>query len=244
MPLLGLIGFPLSHSFSPRFFMSKFERLGLHDWDYRLFPIEHISELPQLIENHKDLVALNVTIPHKQHVLRFCGTLSDEAAAIGASNLITIKRNGHLNELKAYNTDYYGFTESISDWYRQIHGKALVLGTGGASKAIQYALKQLNIDFDVAGRSGPLTYQNIRLSSYQLIINCTPVGMYRENGSPEECLPLHYEDVRRDHHFYDLVYNPEYTVMMRKFEEKGARVKNGLQMLYLQAERAWTIINS
>jgi shikimate dehydrogenase len=243
MPIIGLIGYPLAHSFSPQYFKDKFKTLGLTDWDYQLFPLEHIQDLPALINKHQDLLALNITIPHKESVLRFCTELNPDVQHIGAANLLTIDRTGNTTtHLKAYNTDYYGFTESLSGWYKQIHGKTLVLGTGGSSKAVQYALSKLQLDFDVAGRRSKLNYENLDLSQYQLIVNCTPVGMYSETIKSEKILPLPYDMVNEHHLFYDLVYNPGETEMMKLFENHGAKVKNGLQMLHLQAEHAWTII--
>jgi shikimate dehydrogenase len=240
MPLLGLIGYPLSHSFSPQFFKGKFESLGLTDWDYQLFPLPDITALPSLLDNH-ELIALNVTIPHKQSVLRFCTELSPEVKAIGAANLIIISRpDQHKAILKAHNTDYYGFSESLRHWYGAEEGKALILGTGGSSKAVQYALSIMNIHYDVVGRHSTLNYQNIELGDYKLIINCTPVGM---KYSESETLPLPYEQVHEGQFFYDLVYNPSETAMMKLFADKGVIVKNGLEMLHLQAERTWEIVN-
>ncbi|MES2619264.1 MAG: shikimate dehydrogenase, partial [Bacteroidota bacterium] len=193
MPLLGLTGYPLSHSFSPAYFAEKFRLLNLHNWSYQLFPLEDISGIQSLISEQPDLIALNVTIPHKQAILPYCGWLSEEVKAIGAANLVLIDRLSGAPMLKAYNTDHYGFEKSLETWYGKHSGRALVMGTGGASKAIQYSLQKQGRAFDLVGRSTTLQYSDLDLSAYELIINCTPAGM--KNGSAESLLPLPYEKV-------------------------------------------------
>jgi shikimate dehydrogenase len=244
MPLLGLIGYPLAHSFSPGFFREKFSTQHLYDWDYQLFPIKEITSLPALISDNPRLVAFNVTIPHKKSVLDLCDVLTEDVVKIGASNLVIIDRpESGKPVLTAYNTDHYGFSESLKAWPQESVKKALVLGSGGSSQAIQYSLGQMTIDFDVAGRNLPLNYKNINLALYELIINCTPVGMQKEGVDyASEALPLPYGQVHEGQYFYDLVYNPGNTAMMDLFARGGAKVRNGLKMLQLQAEKGWGII--
>jgi shikimate dehydrogenase len=245
MPLLGLIGYPLSHSFSQEYFRKKFRDLQLHDWDYQLFPIKNISELPGIIRQNEDLQALNVTIPHKQSVLSYCDSLSEEVKAIGAANLLLIDRMNSKPALKAFNTDSPAFAESLRTWYKDKNGKALVLGNGGSSKAIQYALQKMNIGFDVTGRSLDLDFESVDLSLYELVINCTPLGMNKPGTDFEnELLPLNYEQVHAGQYFYDLVYNPAETAMMKQFARRGATVRNGLEMLHLQADLGWGVVRS
>jgi shikimate dehydrogenase len=239
MPLLGLIGYPLAHTFSPAYFKQKFKDENHLDWDYQAFPLEYIESLPSLLDSQTELIGFNVTIPHKTGVLKYCHTLSEEVEKIGAANFILIDPKTKL--LSAYNTDYWGFADSLKAWYTG-NGRALVLGNGGSSKAIQYALEILQIPFDVCSRMGELNYSNIDLSRYQLLVNCTPVGMsgVTQDGNGELNLP--YQQINRTHFFYDLVYNPERTIMMEHFAAQGAVVKNGLEMLHLQADKAWEMV--
>jgi len=238
MPLLGLIGYPLGHTFSPTYFKQKFKAENISDWDYQAFPISDIGLLPDLIFSHPNLVGFNVTIPYKTEVLNFCFSQSAEVEAIGAANFILIEPTS--KSLSAYNTDFWGFAESLKTWYNG-NGKALVLGNGGSSKAIQYALKILQISFEVCSRKGGLNYSNIDLSKYDLVVNCTPVGM-SGNTDNDGLLDLPYHQIGSAHYFYDLVYNPENTSMMQHFKANGAKVKNGLEMLHLQADRAWEMV--
>jgi shikimate dehydrogenase len=243
MPKLGLIGFPLSHSFSPKYFESKFKDLGLTDWSYELFPIRNIHQVPKIIESNPDLVAFNVTIPYKEEILEYCEILSEDVENISAANLIVINKINSTHNLSAYNTDYLGFSKSLLHF---TNGKkinsALVMGTGGSSKAIQYALKKLKIPFHVQSRDSKPNYSELNLSRFDLIINCTPVGMHKENIQKTLSLPLNFKSIQKNCLYYDLIYNPEKTEMMNKFEEHGALTKNGLEMLHLQADEAWKII--
>jgi shikimate dehydrogenase len=243
MPLLGLIGFPLAHSFSQEYFRVKFSSLKLLDWEYRMFPIQNISELPDIVDQNSELLALNVTIPHKQSVLPFCDSITEEVKAIGAANLVTINRiKDGKPELKGHNTDHYGFAKSLISWQPGHLQKAVILGDGGASKAVQYALQELKIDFEVLNHHA-LNHQIVNLTQYDLVVNCTPVGMKKEGINYEsELLPLAYQEIHAGQYFYDLVYNPEETAMMKQFALKGAIVKNGIEMLHLQADKAWEII--
>jgi shikimate dehydrogenase len=239
MPLMGLIGYPLAHSFSPGYFKEKFKLEDLSDWDYQAFPLTEINKLPELISLHPNLIGFNVTIPYKSEVLKYCNSQSDEVKAIGAANFILI--DPETKFLSAYNTDYWGFTQSLETWYTG-NGRALILGNGGSSKAIQYALEKLQIPFDVCSRKGDLNYRNLDLSQYSLIVNCTPVGM-SGNTDKDGLLDLPYHQINSSHYFYDLVYNPETTGMMQKFADRGAKAKNGLEMLHLQADKAWEMLN-
>lgn len=239
MPLLGLIGYPLEHSFSPGFFREKFRAPGLESWDYRLFPLQDISELRDLLAQHTDLIGLNVTIPYKQAVLDFCRFQSADVRAIGAANCIRINRTHKVDViLEAFNTDFGGWKESVKPWYVPSRNRALVLGSGGSSRAVCHALVQMNILYDVAGRQADLNYGNLSLKHYDLIVNCTPAGTA---GMEPRLLPLPYQDIDPSMFFYDLVYNPGTTPMMEEFMQRGAQVKNGLEMLYLQAEASWKI---
>lgn len=238
MPLLGLIGYPLSHSFSPAYFREKFRLLGLNNWDYTPFPIQSIEMLPGLVQDHPELIGFNVTIPYKESVLSYCKTLSPEVLSIGAANCILVHRQGQRYSLEAFNTDCIGFSASLIKWYKPTRKKALVLGNGGASKAIQYALPYMDVPFDVAGRSLPLNYSNVRLAQYDLVINCTPAGM---KGFETDRLDLPYQEIAEGTYYLDLVYNPVQTPMMEAFSKEGAIAMNGEKMLHAQADKAWEI---
>ena len=238
--LLGLIGYPLSHSFSKKYFTEKFKKEGVNDFQYELFPLEKIDLLTDLLEKHPNIKGLNVTIPYKELVLPFLKELSPAAEQIGAVNTINIK-NG---ELYGFNTDVYGFEKSLAPLLKSNHQKALILGTGGAAKAVQYVLEKLNIDFKYVSRtpqSNQLTYSNIdknTLTEYHLIINTTPLGM---SPKIDSCPAIAYEHLTDQHLLYDLVYNPPETLFLKKGKDQGATIKNGLEMLVLQAEKSWEI---
>lgn len=244
--LYGLIGYPLSHSFSKRYFTEKFEREGLSDRRYELFPLPAIDKLPELIKRFPELRGLNVTIPYKEVVLPLLDEVQGEAAAIGAVNTIAVRKEA----LIGYNTDVYGFETSLRRFLEENGarpGAALMLGTGGAAKAVAYVLGNLSIPFLRVSRNperGDLIYEEIDqglMDRHQLIINTTPLGM----APGIETFPiLPYEYLTSGHLLYDLVYNPERTAFLRKGARRGCPVKNGLEMLYLQAERSWAIWNS
>lgn len=243
MRLFGLIGYPLSHSFSKKYFREKFSREGIMHNHYELFPIENINQLPLLLKNNPELIGLNVTIPYKQAVLPFLHELDPEAAGVGAVNCIRIG-NGRL---RGYNTDVYGFKESLLQLIPvPFHGKALVLGTGGAAKAVLYVLTGLGIDYITVSRSrgqADLVYEDIDanvLNDTLLIVNTTPLGM-APNVHTVPSLP--YEFLTKKHILYDLVYNPEKTLFLDHGEKQGCRIINGIPMLHLQAEKAWQIWN-
>lgn len=242
--MYGLIGYPLGHSFSAGFFNDKFKREGI-DEHYSLFPIENINELPVLIKEHPDLHGLNVTIPYKEKVIPFLSELSDDAREIGAVNVVAISDNGKI--LKGYNSDAIGFRDSIKPLLKPDMKKALVLGTGGASKAVAYVLRNLGIDVRFVSRhkgEDNFTYEDLTpevISEYKVIVNTTPLGMWPKT---ESCPDIPYSLLTHSHLCYDLVYNPETTTFMRKSAEMGATVKNGLEMLHRQALAAWDIWNS
>ncbi len=247
MRTFGLIGFPLSHSFSKKFFSEKFEKEQITDCGYDLFPIEKAESILTLISQNPSLCGLNVTIPHKVAVLPFMSELDAAAAEIGAVNCIEIRTENNKALLKGYNTDAYGFEESLKPLLEKQHQKALVFGNGGAAKAVKYVLKQLGIPYLVVVRKqteNTVLYENITadlLMEYTLLINTTPLGM-----SPHlESYPqIPYQYLTEQHLAYDLVYNPEETVFLNKAKQQGAKIKNGLEMLYLQAERSWYIWNA
>ncbi len=244
--LFGLIGYPLSHSFSKKYFSDKFLKEGVSDCYYELFPLKDISEFPLLIKKYPNLKGLNVTIPYKESVLPFLDVFDENAAAVGAVNTIKI----HSGKLYGYNTDVYGFEKSLLQFLKtgQLSSiqKALVLGTGGASKAVCFVLKKLGIFYAKVSRDskkGDLTYEDLDekiLSDTQLIINTTPLGM-APNATTFPALD--YELLDSNHFLFDLVYNPEKTVFLTKGKKQGCSIMNGLPMLQLQAEKAWEIWN-
>jgi len=240
----GLIGYPLSHSFSQKYFTEKFQREQIADCVYENFPLADISEFSALIQQHDDLCGLNVTIPYKEKVIPFLTEQSDVVKATGACNCIKIN-NGRL---AGYNTDVIGFENSLKPLLQPHHTKALVLGTGGAAKAVHYVLNKLGIAFTEVSRTpskaAQIAYDKIgeaSISEYQLIINTSPVGMYPK---VDECPPLPYQFLTSKHYLYDLVYNPAKTLFLQKGEAQGAAVKNGHDMLIIQAEEGWRIWNS
>nr|WKN40233.1 shikimate dehydrogenase [Tunicatimonas sp. TK19036] len=235
----GLIGYPLSHSFSKRYFTNKFEREGITDSVYELFEIETIDRLPSVLDQNPTLRGLNVTIPYKQQVMAFVDQLDAVAERIGAVNTVRIrdgKRTG-------FNSDYYGFRDSLTRWLNGVViPQALVLGTGGASKAVVCVLQDMGISYTYVSRQSSeqaISYgdlQKTNLRDYPLIINTTPLGM---SPNIETCPELSYDQLTPEHYCYDLVYNPEQTAFMKKAQAYGAQTKNGLEMLQLQAEKSW-----
>lgn len=245
MKVFGLIGYPLTHSFSKKYFTEKFEKLGLTDCSYKLFPIEQIEDLPQLIANNPNLVGLNVTIPYKEAVLPYLTGLDETAKAVGAVNTILIKED----ELTGYNTDVIGFSQSIKPLLHPQHERALIMGTGGAAKAVAHVLKGLGIQYYFVSREKKnlpncLTYAELNQAVFnacKMVINTTPVGMY-PNTDNAPALP--YEFFTAEHSAYDLVYNPTDTRFMQLAAQQGAHAVNGLNMLYSQAEAAWKVWNA
>lgn len=244
----GLIGYPLSHSFSKTYFSKKFEEEGKINEVYENYPIDNISKLETIINNEPDLVGLNVTIPYKQKVLSYLHTINDVAKEISAVNTIKIDRKDNEIQLSGYNTDVFGFRESLLPYVKPHHKKALVLGTGGASKAIKYVLQKLQIGYVSVSRNpiacNCIGYQEINeqvMEEFGIIINTTPLGTYPNIDS---CPELPYHLVTEQHLLYDLVYNPETTLFMEQGQKKGATTVNGLNMLYLQANKSYEIWNS
>ncbi|HRG29227.1 MAG TPA: shikimate dehydrogenase [Chitinophagales bacterium] len=242
MKLFGLIGFPLSHSFSEKFFSEKFEREEIEDCKYELYPLENIEDIRLLFEVNKDLKGLNVTIPYKESVIEYLDDLDDIAQKIGAINCIKIDEIQRVG----YNTDYAGFRDSLKPLLKKHHTQALVLGTGGASKAVVYALQELGIGTTLVSRktgAAQLTYADINkaiIDNHTIIINCSPVGMYPDIN---QCPDIPYQFINSNHILYDLIYNPGKTMFLQHGEKQGATIKNGLEMLELQAEYAWEIWN-
>ncbi|WOK05753.1 shikimate dehydrogenase [Imperialibacter roseus] len=245
--LFGLIGFPLTHSFSRKYFSEKFLREGISDASYELYEMETAASFPALFAENPNLVGINVTIPHKKAVIPLLNKLDQSASRVGAVNVIRKERDGQLT---GFNSDYIGFLRSLQSWAGDaiVGAKALVLGTGGAASAVRVALEDLKIEFLQVSRSagnGVITYGDLKndptiLESRKLIINTTPLGTYPDTG---KCPEIDFERIGSGHLFYDLVYNPAETLFMKKGQEHGAKVKNGYDMLVLQAERAWEIWN-
>ncbi len=244
MRRFGLIGFPLNHSFSPGYFSKKFADEGLHDCVYESYPLTSINELRQLLEKHKDLEGLNVTIPYKKKVIRFLDEGSDEVKQMVACNCIKIKDG----KLIGYNTDVTGFELSLVSLLKPHHIKALVMGTGGAAAAIKFVLNKLKIDFLFVSRYKKLgknfmTYPQVTknlLKEYNLIINTTPLGMY---PNVDEFPAIPYQYLTNQHYLFDCVYNPAETMFLKKGKEQGAITKNGEDMLVIQADESWRIWN-
>ena len=252
MKLFGLIGYPLSHSFSKKYFSEKFEKENISGCEYNTYPIENINLFPKLITDNPSLCGLNVTIPYKEAVIPFLSELDATAKAVGAVNCIKIDARGKNQEARliGYNTDVFGFRQSIKPFLESQHERALILGTGGASKAVHYVLKEIGIDCYFVSRSKKqesrdktLLYSEINenvIGSFKLIINTTPVGMYPNiNDTPE--IPYHL--ITSSHLLYDLVYNPLETEFLKRGKQQGASVVNGLSMLHQQAEEACRIWN-
>jgi shikimate dehydrogenase len=243
----GLIGFPLTHSFSQKYFIEKFEREGIRDCVYSNYPLREIGELTAVLAD-EELCGLNVTIPYKQQVIRFLSELTPVAEAIGACNCVSVLDGA----LVGHNTDVMGFERSLVRKLKPYHRKALVLGTGGAARAVEYVLRKLGIGYRRVSRSpdpghndngGDLGYEQVDgslLAEATLVVNTTPVGMYPH---VDECPPLPYETLTSRHYLYDLIYNPERTLFLQRGAERGAAVENGYEMLILQAEESWRIWN-
>jgi shikimate dehydrogenase len=239
MKTFGLIGYPLTHSFSKKFFTQKFSHENI-DAQYLNFEIESIDKFPNIIIENPNLQGLNVTIPYKESIIPFLDSLDTNAQKIGAVNCVVFKNK----KLIGYNTDYLGFIDMLKPLLKSVHKKALVFGSGGASKAIQYALSLLNIDFQVISRNGKFKYESIDEKMYHeslLWINCTPIGMY---PNIDESLPLRYDLVTNQHLVVDLIYNPETTLFLQKAMDKGATCINGYKMLENQAIYAWNLWNN
>ena len=239
MKHFGLIGRTLGHSFSQRYFTEKFRQEGI-DAEYRNYEMPDASGVSPLIESVPDFVGLNVTIPYKRDVIPLLSSLSDEARAIGAVNVIRIC------DMRGFNTDVVGFRESLRPLLQPHHTRALVLGTGGASLAVKHGLHQLGIETQSVSRTrtrDTITYSDLDaevMKSHTIIVNCTPLGTF---PNVDECPDIPYHMLTPRHLLFDLVYNPAETLFLRRGREQGATVKNGYEMLVLQAEAAWRIWN-
>lgn len=241
MDKYGLIGYPLEHSFSRNYFNEKFRNERI-DAEYDNFEIPSIENFKEVLETTPNLRGLNVTIPYKEEVIRYLDELSAEARAIGAVNVIRVTHKGSKTVLKGFNSDVIGFTRSIESMLEPLHRKALILGTGGAAKAVDYGLKSLGLGTLFVSRTarlGVITYNDVTpdlIRSHKVIVNCTPLGMYPHVDS---CPPLPYEAMDSHTLLYDLLYNPDETLFMQKGRQQGAITKNGLEMLLLQAFASW-----
>lgn len=244
MHLYGLLGHPLGHSFSASYFAEKFAKEGI-EAEYRNFDFADVAEALEEILKDSRLRGFNVTIPHKRNVMPFLNELSDAAREIGAVNVVKVKRDcGGKIALKGFNSDYIGFRDSLRPLLKKTHKRALILGTGGASQAVVYALKKEGIETQRVSRTvgeRKITYADLTsevMEAFKIIVNCSPVGMFPK---VDTCPDIPYEFLTKEHLLYDLVYNPTETLFMKRGKEKGAEVKNGLEMLHLQAQAAWNI---
>ena len=247
MKVYGLIGFPLDHSFSARYFAGKFDKESLPDCEYRNFPLPELNNLHDLIRQEKQLKGLNVTIPYKEKVIPLIDSMDKDAEKICAVNTIKIIRKNEAIQLLGFNTDMLGFKDSLKPFLKSKIKKALILGNGGASKAVKYVLKNLEIEYTIVSRRAQkscIKYEDLQgeiMDSSKLIINTTPLGTIPDIDT---CPPIPYEYITKKHILYDLVYNPSETLFLRKGKLKGARIKNGLEMLERQAEASWKIWNT
>ncbi|CAG0991411.1 MAG: shikimate dehydrogenase [Bacteroidetes bacterium] len=244
MKTYGLVGFPLSHSFSKTYFTEKFLKENIQNCEYLNFELEKISFLPELLESNQNIVGFNVTVPYKQSIIPYLHELDKTAEKIGAVNTVKINKG----KLIGYNTDEYGFRFSLKPFLEKKHRNALILGNGGASRAVQYVLKDLGIEYTIAQRNPEkkehLSFTEITekvIQYHLLIINTTPVGMYPNVNA---CIDLPYHCISKEHLLYDLIYNPAKTLFLKKAEQQNASTINGLSMLQLQAEKAWNIWNN
>lgn len=246
MKKYGIIGYPLGHSFSPGYFNEKFKNEGI-DAIYEKYELPVITDLQAIIDYTQDLCGFNVTIPYKEKVMSYLDIVAPEARAIGAVNVVKVTRKDGKPYLEGYNSDLIGFSRSIKPLLEAHHKKALILGTGGACKAVNYGLHQLGLETLIVSRSkkdNTIQYEQITpelLDEYKVIVNTTPCGM-----SPhfDECPDIPYDLLTPKHLLFDLIYNPDETLFLKKGREKGAVTKNGLEMLLLQAEAGWEIWNS
>lgn len=249
MNTYGLIGYRLGHSFSKKYFTNKFSLENISECIYENFELDAIVDFPALISNNLSIKGLNCTIPYKQDIMTYLDEIDAEAKQIGAVNTIKIIRTNDKVRLKGFNTDCYGFEMSLKPLLSNYHKKALVLGTGGASKSVHFVLNELNIEaISVSRTANPklniLSYEQLNeniISEHKLIINATPLGTFPK---VDECPNIPYKYITKKHYLYDLVYNPACTLFLEKGKEMGSIIKNGDEMLRLQAERAWEIWNN
>ena len=244
MKLYGLIGYPLEHSTSPDFFKKKFEKENIYNTDYQLFPLKEIAELPRLVAENPDLAGFNVTSPHKQAILPILARTDIAAATIGAVNTVKVSHENGKTMLQGYNTDYIGFAESLMKVLSHTPRRALILGTGGAARAVRYALTGMHCDVTMVSRTtekGDLTYGDLTeeiVSNHLLVVNATPLGMF---PFTDRCPEFPYELITGKHFLFDLIYNPKETEFLRQGRLHGAETCNGLSMLHHQAEASWNL---
>ncbi len=243
MKKLGLIGYPLTHSFSKKYFTEKFNNENIKNWEYLNFELKNIDEFMDFISKYPELTGLNITIPYKEKILKYVDWQDAVVKEIGATNTLKLLPN----KIKAYNTDVYGFEESLKPYLKSHHHKALILGTGGASKAVSYVLKKMEISHKYVSRNpkkeDEIGYKDLKkeiIENHQIIINTTPVGTYL---FPEKKVNFPYDFIQHTHLFYDLIYNPSKTDFLKEAEKRNATIVNGLKMLHLQAEKSWEIWN-
>ena len=240
----GLVGKNISYSFSKKHFTEKFSEVPFTDCVYENFSIDTVEEFPSILKNNLNLKGLNVTIPYKVAIIPYLDSLSKKASQIGAVNVIRFTKKG---QLKGCNSDCFGFKKSLQPLLKEHHKKALILGTGGASKAIAFAFKQLNIEYKFVSRKVSDTsylYSMLTesiLNEYSIIVNCSPIGTH---PNIEDAPNIPYQFISEKHLLYDLIYNPSETKFLQEGKRRGAQIKNGLQMLELQAEKSWEIWNS
>ena len=247
MKTYGLVGYPLGHSFSQDYFTKKFAAENI-DAQYLNFQIEDIALFPEKVLTVDGLAGLNVTIPYKQKVMAYLDEIDETAQKVGAVNVVKIIRDGSTMRLRGCNSDVVGFENSLKPLLKPCHTQAFILGTGGASKAVRYVLEKQNIDYQFVSRNADaantiLSYQQLTdelVENHKLIVNCTPLGM---SPKIDACPDIPYEAIGAEHLCFDLIYNPEVTLFLQKAKERGATIKNGLDMLFGQAVRAWEIWN-
>lgn len=248
MKMYGLIGYPLSHSFSEGYFAEKFKKENISGVQYKNFPISTIDELPGLMKANPDLAGLNVTIPYKEEVMAYLDDVEVNAREVGAVNTIRVERIAGSLKMRGFNTDTHGFSASLQPFLRTTGDRALILGTGGAAKAVAFVFKELNIYYRYVSRTpnkqandyGYHELDKTLMEDYNIIVNTSPVGMYPD---VDKAPPIPYEFVGEQHLLYDLIYNPPETLFLKKGKERGTLTKNGLEMLELQAEKSWDIWN-
>lgn len=244
---LGLIGTKLSHSFSKKYFEQKFEKLSLFNHSYSLFELNNIEELPLLLKNNKQLIGFNVTFPFKESIVPHLDKIEEEAKKIGAVNTVSVSWQNNTPILTGYNTDVFGFRKAIKPFLENTHERALILGTGGASKAVKQVLHNLGITTLTVSRTpkkGEIGYKELNeyvIKFHKLIVNCTPLGTFPEIDKKPD---IPYDLLNESHMLMDLVYNPELTEFLALGKKQGAKITNGLSMLYNQADEAWNIWNT
>jgi len=249
MRIFGLIGYPLSHSFSRKYFSDKFRNENINDAEYHNFPISDIAQFPGILKNNKNFIGFNVTSPYKEVIIPYLDELDVSVSEINAVNVVKIVYEENIRKLIGYNTDVYGFKKSLQKKINPEIKSALILGTGGAAKAVFFALKSLDIKCKFVSRKEKpgnkfISYENLNktiISENLLIVNTTPLGIFPDtNVKPD----IPYAYITKNHHLFDLIYNPPLTQFLSEGKKRQATIQNGLEMLHFQAEKAWTIFNN